>query len=85
MCLQNEGYPASLERWKIYRILPDRDAAGHHLIRVMDESGEDYLYPSEFFRPVDLPADLRRLFPAAIASAAVAVCEPRSRPQGLKR
>jgi hypothetical protein len=62
VCVENEGYPASLERWKIYQVIPDRDAERHHQIRVIDESGEDYLYPSEYFRPVDLPANLRGLY-----------------------
>src|SRR6266576_1882802 len=44
ICVDNEGYPASLERWKVYRALPDREADAHGLVRVIDESGEDYLY-----------------------------------------
>src|SRR6266508_1441737 len=44
ICVQNEGYPVSLELWKVYRIIPDKTAAEHHLVRVVDESGEDYLY-----------------------------------------
>ena len=64
VCVENKGYRASLERWKIYHVIPDRDAETQHHIRVIDESGEDYLYPSEFFRLVDLPANLRRLYRA---------------------
>lgn len=64
ICVKNEGYPASLERWKIYQLIPDRDAERHRHIRVIDESGEDYLYPREYFRLVTLPTPLRRLFPA---------------------
>ena len=45
VCLDNKGHEVSLERRKIYRILPDADAAKHLLVRVIDESGEDYLYP----------------------------------------
>ena len=55
VCLENEGYEVSLERRKIYRVLPDADAAKHRQIRVIDESGEDYLYPAAFFVPVELP------------------------------
>jgi hypothetical protein len=55
VCLKNEGYPASLEVRKLYRVLADPDAATHKLIRVVDESGEDYLYPADFFAPVELP------------------------------
>ena len=55
ICVRNEGYPASLELWKVYRVLPDEKAAQHQLVRVFDESGEDYLYPESFFAPVELP------------------------------
>jgi hypothetical protein len=55
ICIQNEGYPASLELWKVYRILPDEKAAKHQLIRVIDESGEDYLYSEGWFVPIKLP------------------------------
>ena len=55
ICIQNAEYAASLELRKIYQIMPDADAARHHLTRVIDESGEDYLYPSDYFLSVDLP------------------------------
>ncbi len=55
LCIKNEGYPASLEVRKIYNALPDAEAGKHGLIRVIDESGEDYLYPREFFIPIALP------------------------------
>ncbi len=55
VCVCNTGYPASLELRKIYQVLPDADGAAHGLIRVIDESGEDYLYPEKFFMPIDLP------------------------------
>ena len=55
VCVNNEEYPASLELHKIYRILPDPDAAVDGDLRVIDESGEDYLYPKEFFVFVELP------------------------------
>jgi hypothetical protein len=51
LCLRNKGYEVSLERRKIYQVLPDRDAATHGQLRVIDESGEDYLYPAAFFAP----------------------------------
>lgn len=60
VCVKNEGYPASLEPWKIYQLVSDRAAGRHHQIRVIDESGQDYLYPQEFFRLVELPPSLRR-------------------------
>ncbi len=66
VCLKNRGYEASLERRKIYRVLPDADAAKHRQIRVVDESGEDYLYPKEFFAPIELPQPIRRAIAAAV-------------------
>jgi len=55
VCLKNEDYPASLELHKIYRVLRDKDAATEGDIRIIDESGEDYLYPSSFFVPIQVP------------------------------
>ena len=55
VCVDNNGYPASLERRKIYVALRDTDAEKHGLIRIIDESGQDYLYPKPFFRPIALP------------------------------
>jgi hypothetical protein len=54
VCVRNRGYPASLELRKIYEVLADAEAAAHGLIRVIDESGEDYLYPKTFFVQLDL-------------------------------
>jgi hypothetical protein len=58
--VRNRGYAASLERRKIYRRLSDTRAARHGLIRVVDESGEDYLYPSAYFVPIAVPKSARR-------------------------
>jgi hypothetical protein len=55
ICTQNTGYEVSLELRKLYQVLPDAGAKAHDQIRVVDESGEDYLYPSSFFAPIDLP------------------------------
>ena len=55
VCVRNTGYPASLELRKIYQALADPEAQTHGLIRVIDESGEDYLYPQKFFMALDLP------------------------------
>lgn len=60
VCLKNEGYEVSLERRKIYIALSDDTAAKHGLLRVVDESGEDYLYPRKFFAPVELSPSVRR-------------------------
>lgn len=54
ICIRNEGYPASLETRKVYQEIPDPDAAKQDLIRVIDESGEDYLFPRDLFLPVEL-------------------------------
>ena len=56
VCINNEGYPASLELHKIYRVVPDKDAAADEDLRVIDESGEDYLYPASNFAPIKVPA-----------------------------
>jgi hypothetical protein len=55
VCVKNDKYPASLELRKIYQTLPDAGATKHQLIRVIDESGEDYLYPVDYFVPIRLP------------------------------
>ena len=59
VCVRNTGYPASLEVRKIYTAVSDRSAEVHGMLRVVDESGEDYLYPAKFFIAVDLPQPLR--------------------------
>jgi hypothetical protein len=56
VCIRNDGYPASLEIHKIYRVLPDHEAAADGDLRVIDESGEDYLYPASYFAAIRLPA-----------------------------
>jgi hypothetical protein len=56
ICVDNHGFKASLEMRKIYEVKIDRSAEKHHQIRVIDESGEDYLYPEECFAPVRLPS-----------------------------
>ena len=66
VCLRNEGYEVSLEKRKIYEVVPDSDAAKHEQIRVIDESGEDYLYPEKFFAEIELPQPLRRALAASI-------------------
>jgi hypothetical protein len=59
-CIDNSGYRASLELHKIYRVIPDEDAAKDGDIRVVDESGEDYLYSADRFVAVDVPKALER-------------------------
>ena len=55
ICMQNEGYSASLELRKLYRVLPEEDGEAHGYLRVIDESGEDYLFPADWFSSVELP------------------------------
>jgi hypothetical protein len=65
VCLSNNDYQASLEKRKIYVSLRDPSAEKRGLIRVIDESGEDYLYPRIFFRSIVLPQSLKRALMAA--------------------
>ena len=65
VCLNNEGYEASLEVGKLYRFIPDEEAEAEGLIRVVDESGEDYAFAAGRFHPVDLPATVERALLAA--------------------
>ena len=58
VCISNDGYPASLELHKIYRLLPDDDAARDGDLRVVDESGGDYLYPTKYFSPITVSTEL---------------------------
>jgi hypothetical protein len=67
ICVGNKGYPASLELRKIYQVIPDKVAAKLHQIRVIDESGEDYLYPADYFVPVRLPQSVERAVRRATA------------------
>ena len=55
ICLNNEGYSASLEVGKLYRLIPDDEAAAHGYIRVVDESGEDYAFTANRFHVIELP------------------------------
>jgi hypothetical protein len=60
ICLDNGGYEVSLERLKIYVSLPDAKSERTGYLRIVDESGEDYLYPSQRFVAADLPVSTRR-------------------------
>ena len=66
VCVKNDDYPASLEVRKLYSRIPDSDAERHGQVRIVDESGEDYLYPAEYFRAIELPLEIER----SIAGAA---------------
>lgn len=60
VCIKNTDYTASLEVRKIYQVLPDSPANNHQMIRVIDESGEDYLYPNSYFIPITLSPPLQQ-------------------------
>ena len=65
VCLNNEGYKAALEVGKLYRFIPDQEAEAEGLIRVVDESGEDYAFAANRFHPVNLPATVEKALLAA--------------------
>lgn len=65
VCVDNEGNEVSLQLWKIYKPLRDQDARSEGLLRVVDESGEDYLFPEENFVPIELPAEVQKPFERA--------------------
>jgi hypothetical protein len=68
VCVKNKGYAASLELRKLYQVVADVAAAKLGQIRVIDESGEDYLYPEEYFVPVQLPQAAERAVRRAAAA-----------------
>ena len=59
ICIENSDYPASLERRKIYEVLPDKDAEKIEHVRVIDESGDDYLYPASCFIDANLSKEIQ--------------------------
>lgn len=68
ICIDNSEYPASLELHKIYRVLSDEDAAQDGDLRIVDESGEDYLYPAEYFILIELPSETERVLVDSFAN-----------------
>jgi hypothetical protein len=66
VCVKNKGYEVSLELRKIYQVLSDADAAKHRQLRVIDESGDDYLYPANYFAPIELPDPVRKAVLASV-------------------
>jgi hypothetical protein len=65
VCIDNDDYPASLEKRKIYVVLRDTGAEKKGLLRIIDESGEDYLYPKALFRSIALPESVEKAVLAA--------------------
>lgn len=65
ICVKNEGYSASLELRKLYRRIPNQYAERHGQLRIVDESGEDYFYPEEYFVVVQLPEEADGYLPGS--------------------
>jgi hypothetical protein len=65
LCVSSDGHEASLAARKVYRVLPDEEAAQRGVIRVMDDSGEDYLFPASLFVPIEVPQEAEAAFSAA--------------------
>ena len=82
ICIENRGAD-DLDLRKVYRVLPDKDAAAAGYVRVIDESGDDYLYPAHYFVPVDLPPRAKRAW-TATATQSLAK-RPRSSPSPVQR
>jgi hypothetical protein len=67
LCIDDGGYPESLEVRKVYAVLPDDRAEARQHLRVIDETGEDYLYPSKYFVPIQVPPEAAKILPAGNA------------------
>ena len=67
VCVENDEYPAALELHKLYRALPDEVAAADGDLRVIDESGEDYLYPASYFLPIRLRRETEKALESSIS------------------
>jgi len=78
VCVDNEGNEVSLLLWKIYKTLRDSDAHSEGFLRVVDESGEDYLFPEENFVPIELPTEVKKPFERAIRAQRRAAAGPRT-------
>lgn len=65
LCVKNDGYPASLEIRKVYEALPDAVAEARKHVRIIDESGEDYVFPADYFVAIDLPKAATKTFAEA--------------------
>jgi hypothetical protein len=68
ICLDNEGYRASLKVGKLYQIIPDNDADIHGYIRIIDESGEDYAFTANRFHILQLPLPVEKMLSAALCT-----------------
>ena len=66
VCVRNDGYPGSLQLRRLYQVLPDSHAAQRRMVRVIDESGEDFLYPSDYLVPVNVPRQAAKALYAVV-------------------
>ncbi len=71
LCIDDGGYPESLEVRKVYPVLPDDRAAEDNFIRIIDETGEDYLYPAKYFVPIQVPPEAAKILPVGTKLALV--------------
>jgi hypothetical protein len=85
LCVANEGYPASLEVRKIYRRLADPKSDALGLVRVIDESGEDYLYLAKYFIPIHVPRLATRVFASSSTGKRLYAARPRARRRALSK
>ena len=80
LCVRNGSYRASLQTRKVYRVLEDPPAEARSLLRVVDESGEDYLSPRNLFVPIELPAKAKPAFTRATSAGVSRPARRSSRP-----
>jgi len=78
VCIDNTGYEVSLEPGKIYQVLPDSFGTAHGYLRVIDDSGEDYLFESEHFFPIKLPPKLQKALKSLSANKSLQRTRPRA-------
>jgi hypothetical protein len=71
ICINNSGYADDLKVRTIYQVLPDESAARSNYLRIIDETGEDYLFPAAYFMPIELPTEVKQFFwqPISIAKS----------------
>ena len=80
LCVRNGSYRASLQPRKVYRVVEDPSAEAHAMLRVVDDSGEDYLFPADFFVAIEVPAKARPAFARPTASGVSRPARRSSRP-----
>jgi hypothetical protein len=77
ICVANEGNEVSLQLWRVYKTLRDDDARSEGLIRIVDETGEDYLFPHQNFAPIELPKEIQKPFERAVRQQRREAASPR--------